>query len=141
DHRLGALHDLFRGLEDKKVAAGQRLGALGQRSRRARQHRCVAVVAAGVHAPVVQGGEVDARLLPDGQRVDVGAEHDGAAGAAAFERGHGARLGGAVVNRETERGQARLDQLGGLELFEADLRVAVEVAARVNNLIEYSVCG
>ena len=98
-------------------------------------------MAAGVHAPVVQGGEVDARLFPDGQRVDVGAEHDGAPGTAAFERGDGACLGGAVVNRETERGQARLDQLGGLELFEADLRVAVEVAARVNNLIEYSVCG
>ena len=52
DHRLGALDDLFGGLEHEEVAAPHVMDVIDQRARDADHHRHVRVVTACVHAPV-----------------------------------------------------------------------------------------
>ena len=65
--------ELLGVLEDEADLAVQLVAALVQSVQRRKQHRRVAVVAARVHDAGVLGGELEAGLLLDRKRVDVGA--------------------------------------------------------------------
>ena len=74
NHEFGALAVFLAGLEDDADFAVDVVGHMAQDLQRAEHHGDVAVVAAGVHATLVDAGEILAGLLGDGQGVDVGAQ-------------------------------------------------------------------
>ena len=78
---------LLVGLEHELHAAGQLGLAAFQDAGGAQQHGGVRVVPAGVHV-VGRGGEGQPRLLLDGQRVHVGAQHETAARRRVADGGH-----------------------------------------------------
>jgi hypothetical protein len=73
EHRLRPLAGFLRRPEQHADGAVERT-VLGQGRGRAEDHRHVAVVAAGVHAAVVNGGEVEAAAFRDRQRVELAAQ-------------------------------------------------------------------
>ena len=76
-HDPAAAAILLGGLEDEVDGAAE-VARFGQILGGAEQHGGVAVMAAGVHPVRGAGGVGEAGRLVDGQRVDVGAEADGA---------------------------------------------------------------
>jgi hypothetical protein len=99
---------LLAGLEDQLHVPGELGPLLGEETRGPRQHRDVGVVAAGMHPPGVLRGEVEARVLLEGQSVHVGAQQDRRAGAAPSKgRDHGAR--------PAPRGDLEIEALEGLQ--------------------------
>ena len=66
DHEFGALAVFLTGLEDDADLAVDVVGHMAQDLQRAEHHGNVAVVAAGVHAALVDAGELLAGLLGDG---------------------------------------------------------------------------
>ena len=102
----------------------------------------MAVVAAGVHAALVDAGELFAGLLGDGQGVDVGAQQDAAAWCAVLAIGvgrgaakgrHKARLKGTLVG-DIHGVQLVGDVRCRAFLGEAQLQVLMEVAALLNDV-------
>ena len=94
----------------------------------------VAVMAAGVHDAGVLGGEGEAGLLLDGEGVNVAAEHDGLPRAAALQNAHHA--GFQVTLRGDAQGfQVVLNDPGGAEFLQPQLRMGVEVPAQGDKLI------
>ena len=93
EHRPGATHDLLGGLEHEDDAACELVLAAEQRLGHAEQDGRVAVVAAGVHLAGVLAGVGEGVELGHRQRVDVGAQADGAAALAAV----GAASAGASI--------------------------------------------
>jgi hypothetical protein len=90
----------------------------------------VRVVPAGVHHPLRRAHEIVRALLADGERVHVGAqEQHRARPAAAPQRPHHARLRDAGAHLVPRGAQALGGDAGGAVLLEAQLRVAVQVAA------------
>lgn len=79
DHELGALAVFLAGLEDDADFAVNVVGHMAQDLQRAEHHGDVAVMAAGVHAALVDTGELLAGLLGDGQGVDIRTQQDAAA--------------------------------------------------------------
>ena len=75
DHRSGAGAALFRRLEDHDRVAGE-IPGLGEVTRRAEQHRGMAVMAAGVHLARGLGGVRQVGRFLDRQRIHVGAQPD-----------------------------------------------------------------
>ena len=73
DHELSALAVFLAGLEYDADFAVDVVGHMAQDLQRSEHHGDMAVVAAGVHAALVDAGELLAGLLGDGQGVDVGA--------------------------------------------------------------------
>ena len=102
----------------------------------------MAVVAAGVHAALVDTGEFLAGLLGDGQGVNIRAQQYAAArravlaigvGCGAAKGRHQARLKGALVG--DIHGVELVGDVGGRALFgEAQLRVLMEVPALLNDV-------
>ena len=147
-HQLGAGrllldgHALLGGLEDEQDLAGEVLPHRDERPRGVEQHRDVGVVAAGVHHPdrlPLPGrgrlaGERQVDLLGDRQRVHVGAQRDDRARPAALDHGHDAGPRHAGPRLEAERAEPLGDELRGLDLAVAELRVLVEVAAPLDEL-------
>lgn len=74
DHELGALAVFLAGLENDANLAVDVIGHVAQNLQRAEHHGDMAVVTAGVHAALVDAGELLAGLLGDRQGVDVGAQ-------------------------------------------------------------------
>ena len=73
--RLGAAGRLLGRLEDQQDVARQRLLRRDE-IRQREQHGHMAVVAAGVHPPLVGRGKGQPAALTDGQRVHIAAEGD-----------------------------------------------------------------
>lgn len=90
DHELGALAVFLAGLENDANLAVDVIGHVAQNLQRAEHHGDMAVVTAGVHAALVDAGELLAGLLGDRQGVDVGAQQDAAARRAVLAVGIGA---------------------------------------------------
>lgn len=78
--RLKDQHDLAR----KAPRLGQVLGSPPQ------QHRCMAVMAAGMHAPFDGGGIVQPGFLGHRQGIHIGAQSDGATVTSAIDHRHNA---------------------------------------------------
>ena len=108
---------------------------MAQDLQRAEHHGDVAVVAAGVHAALVDAGEILAGLLGDGQGVDIRTQQDAAArravlaigvGRGAAKGRHQARLKGTLVG--DIHGVELVGDVRSRALFgEAQLRVLMEV--------------
>ena len=110
EHRSGPLAGLLGGLEEQDDPAGEPGRPLRQHRGGAEQGGGVAVVPAGVHHPGDARAEGKAGLLLDGKGVDVGAEQDGAAPAAALEAEDRPRGGGAGQLLEPQGAQPPADQ-------------------------------
>ena len=120
---------LLGGLEEEDDGAGQARPQAGQHLRRAEEDRGVGVVAAGVHDALRLAAEGQVVRLVDGERVDVGAQRDDAAGAAAAEDPHDARLRHGVAHLEAEVAQPLGHEVARALLAVAELGVRVQVAA------------
>jgi len=122
----------FRRLEDEVHRAGKALAVGGQVLGRSQQHRHMAVVAAGVHAARNAAGVREGVVLGHRQRVHVGAQADGAAGAArrgAAQRADHAGAPEPAVHLDAPALQRARDDVGGAHLLEAEFRVGVDVAS------------
>jgi hypothetical protein len=97
---------------------------------RGQQHGGVAVVAAGVHAAVVLRAVREVVLLLQRQRVQVGAQADGALAVAAAQHADDAGAGDAGVHLEAPFAQLVGHDLRGAVLLEAEFRVGMDVAAQ-----------
>jgi hypothetical protein len=136
EHRAGPLAGLLGGLEEQDVAAGQVGRARRQHLGGAEQGGGVSVVAAGVHHPGDAGAEGEARLLLDGEGVDVGAEQHRSPRPAALQAEHRPGGGGTAQLLEPERAQPLADDRRGADLLAGQLGLGVEGAAQVDGLVE-----
>ena len=128
DHFLRAEVQLLRGLEQELDAAVEVLAHGSEDFRGAEQGAVVGVVAAGVHDARVLRGVGGGGLLQDGQGVDVGAQADAGAVAAAAEQTDDAGLQAFDLHHFDIKGAERLlDVGGGVEFPEAQLRVFMAV--------------
>jgi hypothetical protein len=110
DHQPRAALILLGGLEDEMNRAGE-IARLGEVSGGAEQHGGVAVMAAGVHAPLMLRSVGEVVALIDRQRVHVGTQCDRpAAWEGAFERADDPGLRYAALDCDTEG----LEELGHL---------------------------
>ena len=91
DVARAARQQLLRVLEDEAHLAAQLVAQTEQRARDRKQHRGVAVVAAGVHDAFALRRERQAALLLDRERVDVRAQREHRPGAACDEPRQDAR--------------------------------------------------
>jgi hypothetical protein len=130
DHRLRPGVALLARLEDQ-VRGAVEVARLGEIARGCEQHRRVAVVAAAVHAAVIGGAVRELVLLVHRQRIHVGAQADRLAAvvAASDHDRHDARAPDTRVVLDAERGKLLADDVGSAVLFEAELRMHVEIAA------------
>ena len=142
DHEFGALAVFLTGLEDDAGLAVDVVCHMAQDLQRAEHHGDVAVVAAGVHAALVDAGEILAGLLGDGQGVDIRTQQDAAArravlaigvGRGAAKGRHQARLKGTLVG--DIHGVELVGDVRSRALFgEAQLRVLMEVPTLLNDV-------
>lgn len=142
DHELGALAVFLAGLENDANLAVDVIGHVAQNLQRAEHHGDMAVVAAGMHAALVDAGELLAGLLGDRQGVDVGAQQDAAArrailavgiGRGAAKRRHQARLERTLVG--DIHGVELVGDVGSRALLgKAQLRVLMEVPALLDDI-------
>ena len=139
NHGLGAVAALLGRLEHEADFAFKLVFHADEKLGRAEQHCDVAVVAAGVHEALVLGGEGLARLLGDGQRVEVGAQHHTTtrgtvslvrAGRATADGGNDAGLCGPLV-RDAQGLKVGTNLLGGLTFLVGNLGVRVVPATTV----------
>ena len=79
DHSFGTAQGLFARLEQEDITARELSAACAEGAGDAQERCHVDVVPAGVHGAVDVGVERYARVLPDGQPVDIGSQHDAAA--------------------------------------------------------------
>ena len=131
-HHLQRAAAAFFGRLEDQVQRAVEVAVLRQVVRGGQQHGGVAVVAAGVHHAVFAAGPGGAGGLGDRQGVHVGAQADGAVRCAALELPHHAgatQTGGDLV---TPGAQLRRHQGGGATLLERQFRVAVDVAAQID---------
>ena len=140
DHHVDAVHDagldeltraarpeLLGVLEDEPDLAVEFIAPLVQRVQRREQHRRVAVVAARVHDAGILGGELEAGLLLDRQRVDIRAQRQRLPRPPGTERGDEARLRRPVELEPFHAAEQLEEERRGLVLLEAQLRVLMEV--------------
>jgi hypothetical protein len=128
-HHFAAAAETFLGrLEDEGGSTAEFVRMLRQVARGAEQHGGVAVMAAGVHF-TGHGRAVGAvRHLLDVERIEVGAQADGAlAGLASLQGGDHAGSGDALGDVEAPGSQPVGDQGGGAGFLEPDLRVAMDI--------------
>ena len=102
---------------------------LGQVLGRGQEHGHVAIVPTRVHLARVLAGVGEPVELLHGQRVHVCAQANGARAAAVFENTHHARFTQASVDGDAPLGEFGCHQVGGAQLFKAELGVGVDVAA------------
>ena len=100
---------------------------MGQRPRRAEQHGRMAIMAAGVHPPLIAGAVRHTGTLLDMQRVEIGAQADGVAAAAVTEHADDPGLRQSSVHFEPERFEPFGDERGGRRLFECGFGVGVDM--------------
>ena len=97
--------------------------------RGAKQHRGMAVVAAGVHFPGVRGCMREGVEFLHRQRVHVGSQSDGRIAAAALDDADDARHAHAAQHRDAPLSQLLGDDVGSALLFVAQLWVGMDVAS------------
>ena len=128
DHFTRATPAFFGGLKNE-IHGAVEVFVLGQVLRRSQEHGHMAVVPTGVHLAGVLAGVGELVELLHGQRVHVSAQTDGARAAAVFEDAHHACLAQAPVDGDAPLGEFLGDQVGGAQLFKAELGMGVDVAA------------
>ncbi len=114
-----------------KYAVPSKLSALRHGLRRTEQHRRVPVVAAGVHPALVPGGVGDAGFFVDVQRIEVGAQPNGARRRAVAQHPDDAGPGQARMDLEPEAAQLVRHERAGRGLLERGFGMRVDVVAPV----------
>ncbi len=100
----------------------------------AQQGGGVAVVTAGVHRPFYLRLIGRFSQLLDGKGVHIGPESNGLPRLAALDGGHDACGAGDHLKGDAELFQLPLNQLGGLELLQAELRMHMEMAPQLDHI-------
>ena len=128
-HPLAAGVDgqLLRGLEHDFDRTGQRFPPLPEQQRRAQHAGGMEIMAAGMHFPRLTGGIGQPGFLLDGQRVNIAAQADHAARAAAADLRDHARFQPGIQHGHARRRQRLFDLLRGSMLLQPQLGMPVEV--------------
>ena len=135
-HDLGPVVALLARLEHQQDVALEPVSPLDQQARRPEQHRHVRVVPAGVHRAIDLGGEFEAGLLAQGQRVHVGSKQGRAPRSAAFDRRRHRRRPAPQARFQPETAE-RVDDHGlRLGQLQPDLGAAVDPPAHVDDVGE-----
>ncbi|MNQ80524.1 hypothetical protein D3C85_955090 [compost metagenome] len=129
EHGLGAALAFLGRLENQVQGAFEAAGGR-QVARRAQQHRGMTVMAAGVHAPGVAAAVGQAGGFDDGQGIHVGAQAQGAVGAAVAQHADHTGAADAGMHLEAPFHQQACHQGGGALFFEAEFGVGVDVLAQ-----------
>ena len=129
DHDLGAPRVFFGGLKNQ-VQRARKLDLLRDVLGRRHEHGAVPVVTAGVHHACMHAAVLKSIDFLDGQCIHVGPKAQAFAAAAAPQLGHQARGGQPACHGVAPALQLLRQQLRGAELFEAQLRVAVQIVAQ-----------
>ena len=132
EHHPGAALRFLGGLENEVDGAVESVGVavFGEVARGAEQHRAVAVVAAGVHFPRLRRAVREIVLFRERQRVEVGAQADGARAAAFAQDSDDAGLGQSAMDFEAIGGELARDQVGAARFAEREFGMGVQVAAK-----------
>src|SRR5882724_8791508 len=104
DHRLGAAEPLFRRLENE-IDRSVEITGLGEIAGGAEQHCGLAVVAAGVHPPVVARTVVEPVGLMDREGVHIGPQTDRAQRIAGSQPADDARLAYTTIDLAAKLGE------------------------------------
>jgi hypothetical protein len=126
----------FLGRLENDVRRAVIVAGLGEIAGGAEQHGRMAVVAAGVHAPLVARAMRDVRRLVDRQAVHVGAQADGAAARRFAARDHADHtgLGDAAMHLDAQARELVRDDARGARLLEGELGMRMQIAAHVAQL-------
>ena len=127
DHIHGAFKGFLRRLEHQFDRAFQLVFMIFQQLRRAQQHSCVHIVAAGVHRPI-RAGIGQSRFLVNRQRVHIRPEHENLARLLSADGGNQSRSA-AVRNLVTHSLQNRADIGFRLVQSEPGFRVGMKPLA------------
>src|SRR5205085_6321845 len=126
---------LFAGLKDEMHGAFE-IARLGEIACRAQQHRRVPVMAAGMHQAVMGRAVREIVVLLHRQAVYIGSESDRAQRIAAPDRADNAGLGKPTMHLAAIFGELLRDEIAGPLLGEAELRMRMDVAADLGQLIK-----
>ncbi len=137
DHEPCAMIALLPRLKHEDNGAGEAFAQSAKRAGGANQHRAVRVMAASVHRARVAGGEGKPGLLLHRQRVHVAAEqHRPPIVAAAAEDCDEAAGRRPLAIFERQPGERRFDLGRGARAIEADLRVGMNRAAKLDDAVQ-----
>jgi len=128
DHLLGAGTALFGRLKDE-VHDAIEPAMQGQPARAGEQHGRVAIVAAGMHAPLVLRGMIKGVVLLQGQGIHIGPQTDGARAAATPEGAHHAGATDAGGDLKAPGLEFFGHDGRSAVLFVAQLRVSMQITA------------
>ena len=134
DHLLAAADHLLGRLENEHHSAVEAVG-LGQQLCRSEQDGRVAVMTAGMHDALIAGGVWNVGGFPDRQRVELGAQRNGAPAAAPGQRGDNRGLAHIGMDREAELPQPRGDEGRRFVFGKAQLGIGMDVAAPADDLL------
>src|SRR6266850_4580380 len=134
DHSLGAAEPLFRRLENE-IYRSVEIARIGEIAGGAEQHRGVAVVAAGVHPPVMTRTIVEAVGLMDRQGVHIGPQADRARRIAGSQPADDPRLADTTIDLAAKLGELRRHHIGSALLLEAEFRMSVNVAPPARQVV------
>ena len=129
DHGARAQTQLLGGLEGEDDRALETVPDFVDDHCGREQHRDVAVVPAGVHDARNLARVGKSGLLVDGERVDVAAKKDRAAGLSALDAGERARAEAAGTPRDACAVELGADAFGSADFLRAFFGVLVEPAA------------
>ena len=134
DHRLGAAQAFLGRLEDEMHRAVE-IARFREIARRAEQHRRVAVMAAGMHAPVMPRPVGEGIGLEDRQAVHVGAQSDRPRRVADPQPPDEPGLADAAMHLDAELFELAGDEIGGALLLEPQLGMGMDVAPPFGQLV------
>ena len=141
DHEPRAVMPLLTRLEHEHDRAGELVAAGTKRTRRARQHGDVSVVAAGVHRAARARSERQTGVLDQRQGVHVAAQQDGAAVGRSTQDRHDAAGRRSLTDLEREARESRLHLGGRLGKVEAEFGFGVDRAPQPYGFLEPRLSG
>jgi hypothetical protein len=136
EHEARAMMPLLARLEHEHHGAGQAIARRAEQLCRADEHRDMRVMPARVHRAAGFGGKVEPRILEQGQRVHVAAQQHGAAIGGAAQDGDEAGGRRPLAKFERQPGERGLDLRQRLGVLQAQLGLAVNRAAKVDEVVE-----
>ena len=131
-HRLGSAGPFLAWLKHELDPSGKSIAPAVQQSCRRRQHRGMGVMAAGVHATLQLGSEVEARIFLDGKGIHVASQHDRRAGLRAFQGRDDAAGGFAECQVQIQVFDGGQDRRLGFGQVIAELRMPVNAPPQLN---------
>jgi hypothetical protein len=130
DHVPGAVEALLAGLEHEQDPPRELVAALREHPHGGGEHCDVGVVAAGVHAAVHLGGEGQAGVLGQRQRVHVAAQQHRGAAPLALQHGHHRADRTAEVHLYRQVGQRGDHRIARARQVESELGMPLQGATQ-----------